>query len=368
MAVKFLILGGTGRCGRLIARHLLERSDACVTIASRRLEKAEAFAEDLARHWPGRVFAAQAQPGDDAALVAALTGHNMVVLAAPTPGLAGKVARTALAAGVDYLDTPFSARKLAVLKAMAGEIEAAGRCFITEAGLHPGLPSALVRYAAAHLDRLETAAVGSYLGLNQIQPYTDAVDEIVEIIRTYRAQIYDDGQWSDPGTFQMKRIEFGGDIGSHECYPVLMEELRALPQMQPTVTGLAFYFSQSHWVTDRIVSPLAMAMLKFVPGARRTAGRFLWWGMMRFRKAPYRTEMVVRASGKQAGQDTTFEAAVSHRDIYELTAMAVTAALLQYMEGMARRPGLSLMGQIVEPRRLFTDMKRMGAKLRTTTS
>jgi len=45
----------------------------------------------------------------------------------------------------------------------------------------------------------------------------------------------------------------------------------------------------------------------------------------------------------------------------------VTAAILQYLEGMGRRPGLWMMGHLADPRRLVTDMKRMGVKVRTAT-
>ena len=38
---KILILGGTGFTGRLVARHLLEQSDAVITIAARDLEKSK---------------------------------------------------------------------------------------------------------------------------------------------------------------------------------------------------------------------------------------------------------------------------------------------------------------------------------------
>lgn len=90
--------------------------------------------------------------------------------------------------------------------------------------------------------------------------------------------------------------------------------------------------------------------------------------MRRFQKAPYRTDLIVQASGLHAGQPTQFEAAVAHRDAYELTAIAVVAALLQYLDGSAVKPGLHLMGHFAEPRRLVTDMKRMGVKVRTATS
>jgi saccharopine dehydrogenase (NAD+, L-lysine-forming) len=40
---KILILGGTGYTGKLIARHLLEQSEAAVTLAARHLTRRRRF-------------------------------------------------------------------------------------------------------------------------------------------------------------------------------------------------------------------------------------------------------------------------------------------------------------------------------------
>jgi saccharopine dehydrogenase-like NADP-dependent oxidoreductase len=365
---KILILGGTGSVGLLIARHLIAQSETQVTIASRKLEKAQAAADDLGRNYPGRVAAVRAEAADSASLHAAFPGHALVVVASPTTAYTAQVARAALDCGTDYLDVQLGRKKLATLQALASGIEKAGRCFITEAGFHPGLPSALVRFAASHLDSIESAVTAGYLGINREIPYSDAVEELVDLFKNYNGRIFANGRWTPPETWQMRQIDFGGDIGRKQCFSLFFEELRALPALYPSLKETGFFISESHWVNDWIVAPLVILMLKTVPFAKRTIGRFLWWGMIKFRKAPYRTELVVKASGIHAGQPTNFEAAVSHSDPYELTAIPVVAALLQYLDGSARKPGLWLMGHLVEPRRLMTDMKRMGAKLRTATN
>jgi hypothetical protein len=365
---KILILGGTGATGRLIARHLIAQSDAEIAIAGRRQEKAQSVADDLGRNHPGRVTALRAEAADMASLKTAFPGHDLVVVASPTTAHVANVARAALEAGVDYLDVQLGAKKFAHLKSLAPEIEKAGRCFITEAGFHPGLPSALVRYAACHFDSIESAVTAGYLGLSDRIPYSDAVEELVEVFKNFQAQIYTGGRWTRPEAWQMRKIEFGGDIGKKQCFSMFFEELRAMPATYPTLKETGFFISESHWVNDWLIAPTVIIMLKLAPFAKRTIGRFLWWGMMKFRKPPYRTELIVQAAGQHAGQPTTFEAAVSHRDAYELTAIPVAAALLQYLDGSARKPGLWMMGHFAEPKRLLTDMKRMGVKLRTATS
>jgi saccharopine dehydrogenase-like NADP-dependent oxidoreductase len=366
MPANILILGGTGFTGRLIARHLLERSDVIVTIASRHLEKAEEVAADLGRDQPGRILAVKADAADAGSLRAAMTGQKLIVVAAPTTAHVATVAGLALELGVDYLDVQLGAKKLAYLKTRAGEIEAKGRCFITEAGFHPGLPAALVRYAADHLDKLETAITCCYLAIGRDVPYTDAIDELVEVFRNYQAQVFTGGHWTNPKVFQIRKIDFGGDIGNRTCYSMYLAELGPLPERYSGLSETGFFMAGGHWFADWVVYPFAMALLRVLPHATRTVGRLLWWGMTRFQKPPFRTELIVKASGMHAGHPTRFEAAVSHRDAYELTAIPVVAAILQYLEGLGRRPGLHMMGHLADPRRLFTDMKRMGVKVKTT--
>jgi saccharopine dehydrogenase (NAD+, L-lysine-forming) len=366
MPAKILILGGTGFTGRLIARHVLERSDAVVTIACRHHEKAAEVAADLGRDRPGRVLAAAADAADAASLRAAMAGQTLIVVAAPTTAYVETVARLALDLGVDYLDVQLGAKKFAVLKSLAPEIEAKGRCFVTEAGFHPGLPSALVRFAAEHFDKLEAATTACYLSIGRDVPYTEAVDELVDAFRKYRAQVFHHGHWTNPAVFQIRKIDFGGDIGLRTCYSMFFEELGPLPERLPALTETGFFMAGGHWFVDWCVYPTAMAILKVLPRATRTVGRLLWWGMTRFQKPPFRTELIVKASGLHAGHPTRFEAAVAHRDAYELTAIPVVAAILQYLEGLARRPGLHMMGHLADPRRLLTDMKRMGVKVKTT--
>ena len=366
---KILILGGTGFTGKLIARHLLEQSVATVTLASRHLEKAQAYAEELNREFPGqRVQAIAADAADALSLKTAFQDQTLVVVAAPTTAYAENVVRAALEAGVDYLDVQLGAKKFALLQSLSADIERAGRCFITEAGFHPGLPSALVRYAAANLDAIESVVTAGYLGIGNDIPYTEAVDELIEMFKDYQAQIYKDGSWTKPRSWQMRKINFGDDIGRRQCFSMFFEELRELPSLYPTLRDVGFFISETHWVTDWLVYPIALVWLKLAPNATRPIGKFLWWGMMKFRKPPYRVELLVQASGLHAGQPTKVEATVAHPDGYELTAIPVVATLLQYLDKSVDKSGLWMMGHYAEPIRLMKDMKKMGVQFKVAIS
>lgn len=363
---RILILGGTGYTGKPLARLLLEHSKADLTLAARHLDKARALADELnQRHPGGRVSAVHADAADAASLGAAFRGQDMVIVASPTTAYAENVVRSALAAGADYLDVQIGAAKFALLQSLAGEIKDAGRCFITEAGFHPGLPAALVRYAASFFDTLESATTVGYLNMGRNLPYTEAVNELLDMFKEFQAQVYKDGKWTKPGSFITRRIDMGGDLGKKLCYSMFFEELRPLPQMFPSLKEAGFYISESHWMVDWVIYPLAWMWLKVMPKAVGPIGKLLWWGMGTFHKPPERVELQVHASGVKAGKSLEVRASVAHPDGYKLTAIPVVAALLQYLDGSARKPGMWMMGHLAEPVRLMKDMETMGAKVET---
>ncbi len=364
---KILILGGSGYTGRSLARHLLEQSKAEIVLAGRMLEKVQTLADKLNADFKGRgVTAIRANAADADSLKAALRGADLVLVAAPlTSAPYETVIRSALAAGVDYLDVQIGGKKLALLQSLAEDIKKAGRCFITEAGFHPGLPSALVRYAAAQLDVIESAVTAGYLNMggNKL-PYTEAVDELMEAFKEYQAQVFKNGQWTKPGSFDMRKIDFGGDIGVKRCYSMFFEELRPLPEMYPSLKEAGFYISETHWLMDWVIGMLVMIGLKLFPRrGMRPLGKLFWWGMMNLPRPPYRVELQVQASGLKNGKQAQVRASIAHADGYELTAIPVVALLLQYLEGSAKRPGLWMMGHLAEPARLMKDMEKMGVSV-----
>jgi saccharopine dehydrogenase (NAD+, L-lysine-forming) len=134
----FLILGGYGTTGLLLARLLLEETELRLCLAGRTVEKAETEAAELNQLFDGdRVTAAYADASDRASLDRLFEDAGFVIVASSTAQYARMVATAALEARIDYLDVQFSAAKIEVLKQMAGEIEGAGCCFITDGGFHP---------------------------------------------------------------------------------------------------------------------------------------------------------------------------------------------------------------------------------------
>ncbi len=357
-----VILGGYGATGRLLAKYLLTQTDANIVLAGRNPDKAQALADALGNP---RVSIRQVDASDETSLRTALRGGTLCLVAAPTTHHAETVIRACLAAGVDYLDVQFSSAKLKFLYAAEDEIKKAGRCFVTEAGYHPGLPAFMVRFAASKLDIIESAITAGYLNVGPTLPYTEAVDELMEAFINYEAQVFKDGAWTNPKQWSTIKFDFGGGIGVRACYSMYFEELRRLPEMYPSLKDVGFYISGSNWIADLLITPIVMLGLKLAPKrGLRPLGKLMWWGMRQSRP-PYQVIIAVEAKGLKNGAPAKVHAQVGHPDGYELTAIPVVAYLKQYLDGSARKPGLHMMGQVAEPTRLFEDMERMGANIAT---
>jgi saccharopine dehydrogenase (NAD+, L-lysine-forming) len=131
---RILILGGYGFAGKLLARHLLEQSEAHIILAGRNIDKARAYAEQLNMEFKGeRASSLRADASCRQWLEEALSDVDLLLVAAPAAQHADTVIQAALKSGTDYLDLQLDAGKLDILKSFAPEMGRAGRCFITEA-------------------------------------------------------------------------------------------------------------------------------------------------------------------------------------------------------------------------------------------
>jgi len=356
---KILILGGYGYTGKLLAKHLLAQTNVEIIISGRSLEKANTFADEL---HDSRVTTRQVDASDLESLKQAFQGVTLCLVAAPVTHHAETVVRACIAAHVDYLDIQFSSKKLKALYAAEEEIKQAGLCFITEAGYHPGLIAALIRYAALKLDVIESALTAGYLNMESL-PYTDAVDELMEGFLDYQAQIYKNGAWTKSNSWDMHSFNFGEDIGKRTCYSMFFEELRSIPNMYPSLNEAGFYISGSNWMADLIITPIVFVGLKIAPKRGiRPLGKLMWWAMGKS-KPPYMVALKVEAKGQLNGKQAEVQVRIAHPDGYELTAIPVVAYLLQYLDGTVRCEGVHMMGHIADPARLFKDMQRMGVEL-----
>jgi len=366
----FLILGGYGNTGRPLARLLLQETAVRLVLAGRSVEKAKAAAAELNRLFAGdRVIGVSVDACDPSSLRQAFKEVDYVVVASSTVRYAREVAAAALEAGIDYLDVQYSTHKVAVLKSMQKEIEKAGCCFITDGGFHPGLPAALVRYAAQHFDRLQKANVGSVIKEDwaSLDLPDSTLAELLEEINNFEPLIYKGGQWKKVGMGGMSdyiSMDFGREFGKQYCVPMFLEEMRSLPEMYPSLEEAGFFVGGFNWFVDWFVMPLAMIALRLWPqGALKPMGKLMRWGVNTFSKPPFGTILKLEARGEKDGKPKALDVTIYHQDGYMFTAIPVAACLLQYLDGSIKQPGLWTQANIVEPEQLMKDMERMGVEV-----
>jgi len=361
---NILILGGSGNTGRQIAGLLLQETALSLVLAGRALSKAEAVALELNQRFSGeRVSAISLDAADSESLAGALSGVDLLLVASSTSAYTADVAQAALACGVDYMDVQYSTAKLDLLKAKEEEIKAAGLCFITDGGFHPGLPAALVRYTGLYFDRLERANVGSVIKIDwaALDIGMDTVDEMLLEFRDFKPLAFQAGQWKQVSMWKPMSMDFGGVFGKQPCVAMYLEEMHSLPDLLPGLQETGFYVGGFNWFVDWLVTPLALASLRIWPRASlRPMARLMLWGLRTFSKPPYGTLLKCESAGWKDGKLLKDDLILSHPDGYTLTAIPVVACLLQYLDGSIRQPGLWFQSQIVDAERMLADMQRMG--------
>lgn len=364
-----LILGGYGNAGLVIARLLAGYSQLRIILAGRNVERARQAAAQINLEFnTDRVSGMAVDAARRESLLEAFQRVEMVVVAASTIHCTHTVAEAALEAGIHYFDIQIAVKaKHEALDALRQRIVQSGRCFITDGGYRPGIPAAMVRYAACQIPGLASAPVASTFQVNwKDREFAESsAAEFADELKSFSLLMFEDGQWKTGSMRQFKQVDFGAPFGVKSCMPMFLEELRPLPELIPSLKETGFYSSGFGGIVDYVIMPVSFGLLAVFPRhARHWIARLMEWGLKRTTRPPYGA--VLRMDARGPGQ--AFVMTVSHSDPYVLTAAPAVACLLQVFDGTIRKPGLWRQGTLVEPVRFFADLANLGVRVSVTSS
>ena len=365
--MKILILGGSGNAGFTVARYLLAHTREQLILASRRMDICSAQAAWLnSRFGEGRVACITADAADRKSLIAAFSQAKLVIIASSTSVYAENIAFAALHAGVDLLDmSQATPEKYAVYERLAPIAAETSRLFLLDAGLHPGMPAVLARYTANWLDVPEEIHIAASMQVNwrSLQLERATMREFTREMRHFEPSYYEDGAWIN----DMERrpeFQFTQSQNSRPCTPMMLEELRDLPQNINGLRSIGFYMAGFNPVVDKYILPAVWTGQKVLP--RLTEGllsRMLHWGLSRFTDGPYLTEVMAVSRGIRRGSERLLKVSVAHPNAYALTAASVVACVRQYLEMKDKPAGVFLQGQWVDPVVYLEDLNAMHMKV-----
>lgn len=369
-APTVLILGGYGNYGFAVAEALLRRTEANLIVAGRNAEKARTVAAQLNAAFAGEDFGVYratslaVDVADQTALDEAFSRADWVVVAANAAHYTHRLVMGLLRNGVDCIDAQYSPRKLHEWRQHAAEIRAAGRCVISEAGLLPGLPAALVRFAAERIPRLHEVRMAFLLkpDWSALSLSLDSWRELTAALAAFEHDIFFEGAWHPYGG--SREWDFGTELGRTRAYPVCLPELYGLPAELPELREVALYVNGCNEWVDSVFSIVMRLGRYLFPRHRIEWGAgWLRTALERWSGPPYAAALKLEAIGTRGRDRIRLELALSHPDPYRLSAGMVAICLAQHLNQGLRRPGVWLQGQILDSRDLLQNLKMVGSTL-----
>jgi saccharopine dehydrogenase-like NADP-dependent oxidoreductase len=354
---RILLVGATGYAGRKLAHYLLTDTDATVILCGRKKVKLNELRSSLGeRGLAHRIELLELDVSD--LDVAAIPEFDLLVNATANGWHNDSLIQVCLDRGADWIDMQMTNELLEPPTELQKKIERTGCCFVIQAGFHPGVIAALIRYAAQQMDVMDSAIVGSVIRDKTGLPFTSGVEELVESFRDYKSEMYKDGRWQKLKYADYPKLDFEHGFGESLTYPVEMAELRRLPEVLPDLKTTGFFVAGFNWFADYLVTPLMMLSSRVAP--RQTVsvlGRLLSWSTVKFAKPPYGTVVQVDAEGQRDGRPVHFRLSLFNEDAYVLTAVPTVAMVKQILRKEIP-PGVHLMGLCCDPVKLFADIER----------
>jgi saccharopine dehydrogenase (NAD+, L-lysine-forming) len=188
------------------------------------------------------------------------------------------------------------------------------------------------------------------------------LDEFIDSLGDFKSDLFREGRWGKANVTDAASFDFGQQLGKKQCYPMSLEEMRALPDML-RLQELGLYAAGMNWFVDYQVIPASFLLGKVHKGlGRGILASLMVMGLERF--SPHQEEVVIvmEAEGMDEAGPKKVRITVRHSDAYFITAAPVVACVRQYLQKKIP-PGLNIMGHATDPEILIDDLQRMGVEV-----
>ncbi|MDX2249476.1 MAG: SDR family NAD(P)-dependent oxidoreductase [Bacteroidia bacterium] len=362
MKQTILIMGGYGGVGKSLSRALLSHTAFDLIIAGRQLKKAEAWVAQLQSAFPGRrIVASQTDLADKANLVEVFRQASLVVVVATVADDMEIVAEAAIAAQTGLMDILLRADVAETLSRYQQKIAENGLRFITQAGFHPGIVAPLMRSVRGEFDEYHSAVVG--MAMDPIFRNPKSTHELFHEILAAKPMILRSGKWKTGSYRDLAIVNFSKYFSPRKCFPLNLPEIYGIEKTTGLKNAGVYVAGFDFWI-DWVIFPLAITVGFFSQKwSKVIGGKMLFAHIQKKRDQRPRVEMVLEASGLKDEKEKKLTRTLYAEDGFDLTAYAVVACIRQYFKGIPPKPGLYLMGQVVEENQLLEDLQEMGIGL-----
>jgi lysine 6-dehydrogenase len=264
--LKIAVIGGYGGMAQVTVRDLIESSNIeKVAICGRSMKKAQAFADELR---DGRAIPVEVDLTDKDALREIIRNYDVVINASWFEYNL-KVMKTAISAGISYVDLGGLYHMTLEQLKLNEEAEKAGVTCVLGMGSTPGTMNVMAAYAAKKLDIIETVRLRSGYSIvsgkteNVQMPYSfrTVLDEF-----TKPAPILREGRIVMVPPLSIKeKFTLPSPVGEVEGYLTIHSELATLPKnLNKGVKDMDFAVAYEHEFTNilSVIAKLGLAEKK----------------------------------------------------------------------------------------------------------
>lgn len=366
MKYPIVILGGYGTTGTIISRLFLENTSYNIIIAGRNPQKGTALCKVLNEHYTTeRAIFKNVDCKDSEGLVELFRDRKLIINASSASEYTESILNATTRMRSDIMDIQYSNFKNSILLENKEKILNSGIRWLTDAGFHPGLPSAMIRYIGSKYTSLESANVFSILKVDwkSLDLSQSTIDEFFKELLSFQPLSYREGEWRDDISFT-KTFEFTSELGKQSCYPMYFEELKSIPELYPTLKETGFFIGGFNPIVDNVLLVPVYIFAKMIGKiSYKILEKIFYYGLREFTSPPYYTEIALEADGIDGDLRIRRTMSLSHESAYYLTAVPAFASALQLLDGTIKEKGLLYQGLCVDTEKFFTTISSLHIKM-----